>query len=84
MDIRTAAKQANVHQVVMDLGEGYDTVLGTNGAGLSGGQAQRVQIAGALAGMVPTSEEKGRGVDMLILDEGTTPNERVGAQRITV
>jgi hypothetical protein len=39
MDIRTAAKWANIHQVIMTLGDGYDTVFGTNagGGGLSGG-----------------------------------------------
>lgn len=64
-DVRTAAKRANVHEVVMGLGDGYDTVLGTTGGGLSGGQAQRVQIARALARM-------GDGADVLILDEGTS------------
>jgi ABC-type multidrug transport system fused ATPase/permease subunit len=45
VDIRTAAKWA-IHQVIMALGDGYDTVFGTNtGGGLSGGRAQRVQIA---------------------------------------
>ena len=69
VDIRTAAKWANVHEVVMELGEGYDTVLGTSGAGgLSGGQAQRVQIARALARMV----HEGGGADVLLIDEGTS------------
>src|SRR5260221_8844161 len=63
VDIRTAAKWANVHEVVMELGEGYDTVLGTSG-GLSGGQAQRVQIARALARMV--HEGGGAGADVLL------------------
>jgi ATP-binding cassette subfamily B (MDR/TAP) protein 1 len=72
-DIHTAARQANMHQVIMALGAGYDTVLGANGGGLSGGQAQRVQIARALARMVNEEErEQGRGADVLILDEGTS------------
>ena len=71
VDIRTAAKWANVHEVVMELAEGYDTVLGTSGAGgLSGGQAQRVQIARALARMV--QEGGAGGADLLLIDEGTS------------
>lgn len=69
VDIRMAAKWANVHEVVMELGEGYDTVLGTSDAGgLSCGQAQRVQIARAFATMV---HERG-GADVLLIDEGTS------------
>ena len=44
-DIRQTAKLANVHQVIMALGEGYDTVFNMNA--VSGGLAQRVQIARA-------------------------------------
>lgn len=49
VDVRTAAKAANVHQFIMELPHGYDTVVGENASLISGGQAQRIQIARALA-----------------------------------
>jgi ATP-binding cassette, subfamily B (MDR/TAP), member 1 len=47
--IRQAAKAANVHSFIMDLPQGYDTRVGENASLISGGQAQRLQIARALA-----------------------------------
>nr|WCD39451.1 Ste6-1 [Ganoderma boninense] len=61
-DIQRAAKAANVHDFVESLPKGYDTLVGENAALISGGQAQRLQIARALA----------RPARILILDECTS------------
>lgn len=61
-EIHRAAKAANVHDFVMSLPQGYDTNLGENASLISGGQAQRLQIARALV----------RQSSILILDECTS------------
>lgn len=60
--IEQAARRANAHQFIMELGNGYDTVIGERGSRLSGGMAQRVAIARALLKNPP----------ILILDEATS------------
>jgi ATP-binding cassette subfamily B (MDR/TAP) protein 1 len=61
-DIHLAAMSANVHDFVEGLPQGYDTLVGENAALISGGQAQRLQIARALV----------RPANVLILDECTS------------
>ncbi|MGL6048511.1 MAG: lipid A ABC transporter ATP-binding protein/permease MsbA, partial [Aeromonas salmonicida] len=61
-EIQQAARIAHADEFVSKMTQGYDTVVGENGASLSGGQRQRIAIARALL----------RDAPVLLLDEATS------------
>ena len=60
-EVMEAAKKARCYDFIMDLPEGFDTVIGEGGASLSGGERQRISIARCILKDAP----------IVILDEAT-------------
>ncbi|KAK9934528.1 hypothetical protein M0R45_021668 [Rubus argutus] len=61
-EVRKAAKQANAHEFISSMENGYDTYCGERGVQLSGGQKQRVALARAIL----------KNPTILLLDEATS------------
>ena len=65
-EVYVAAKNANIHDFILSLPNGYNTIIGDGARGLSGGEKQRFAIARAFL----------KNADILILDEATSSLDR--------
>lgn len=71
-EIISACRDANIHDFIMSLPQGYDTLVGNRGFKLSGGEKQRVSIARAIL----------KNPVMIILDEATSSLDSISEYAI--
>jgi ATP-binding cassette subfamily B protein len=70
--IQDAARQAHIHEEILQMPQGYDTLLTERGGNLSGGQRQRIALARMFLKNPP----------ILILDEGTSALDNISERRV--
>jgi subfamily B ATP-binding cassette protein MsbA len=71
-EIESVAKVAEIHDEILELPEGYDTIVGTGARSVSGGQAQRINVARALLKNAP----------ILLLDEATSSLDSIAEAKV--
>jgi ABC-type multidrug transport system fused ATPase/permease subunit len=71
-EVEAAARAAEIHDDILRLPNGYDTMVGTGHRALSGGQAQRINIARAILKNAP----------LLLLDEATSSLDSIAEARV--
>jgi ABC-type multidrug transport system fused ATPase/permease subunit len=71
-EVIAAAKRAHAHEFIVELEQGYDTLVGERGIKISGGQRQRIAIARAIL----------RDAPILLLDEATSALDSHSEQMI--
>jgi ATP-binding cassette subfamily B protein len=70
--IQEAARQAHIHEEILQMPQGYDSILNERGGNLSGGQRQRLALARLFLKNPP----------VLILDEGTSALDNISERRV--